>query len=235
MIKTKRYITEAFVLATVITAILLFLTGVVAKQEINWIETASVYFSFACTWLCTRQVRFNYVLGVVSTTLLVITFAQAGLYGSMVLNVYLIPTVIYGWFIWGKDTSPRPVERVKPKNMAFYLLFTAITWVGAYFIITSFSGKMVPLDGWMLVGTVLAQFLLDRKKVETWIIWILVNIVSVYVFFESGLYLLAAQFVLFLANAVFAYFQWKKSMDTQEFVIRATEDVLNVETAEVAP
>lgn len=215
MIRTKRYITEAFILATAITGLMLLITTFAMKEPVNWIETASVYFSFACTWLCTRQVRFNYVLGVISTTLLVITFAQAGLYGSMALNLYLVPTVIYGWFIWGKDTNPRKVEHVKPKNMIFYLIFTALTWAGAFGVITFFGGNMVALDGWLLVGTVLAQYLLDRKKVETWIIWVLVNIVSVYVYFESGLYLLAGQFVLFLANAVFAWFQWRKSMKAE--------------------
>lgn len=211
MIKTKKYIIEAFILATTITGLLLLATTFIMNQPINWIETASVFFSFACTWLCTRQVRFNYVLAVISTTLLVITFAQAGLYGSMALNIYLIPTVIYGWFIWGKDTDPKPVEHVKAKNMIFYLLFTALTWAGAYAVITFFGGNMVALDGWLLVGTVLAQFLLDRKKIETWIIWILVNVVSVYVYFESGLYLLSAQFLLFLVNAIFAYFIWNKT------------------------
>lgn len=76
---------------------------------------------------------------------------------------------------------------------------------------------MAPLDGWLLVGTVLAQFLLDRKKIETWIVWVLVNVVSVYVYFNAGLYLLAAQFVLFLINAIVAWFQWRKSMGVEKF------------------
>ena len=227
MIKTKRYTIEAFALATLITGVLMIAMGV-TKQHINWVETAAVFFSFACTWLCTRQVRFNYVLAVVSTSLLVITFWQADLYGSMALNLYLIPTVIYGWFVWGKDSNPRPVEHVKPKNMLLYLIFTALTWVGAYYTISAFGGNMGGLDGWLLVGTVLAQFLLDRKKVETWIIWVLVNVVSVYVYFNSGLYLLAAQFVLFLANAVFGYIQWKKSMNT------AQTEAANIHTTEEA-
>lgn len=211
-IKTKRYIIEAFILATTITGLLTLVSTLVMNTQVNWFETISVFFSFACTWLCTRQVRFNYILAVLSTSFLVITFYQADLYGSMVLNIYLIPTVIYGWFIWGKDTNPMPVMHVKPKNMIYYILFTALTWAGAFFVITQFDGKLGALDGWLLVGTVLAQFLLDRKKIETWIVWISVNIVSVYVYFEAGLYLLAFQFALFLANAVYAYFQWRKDL-----------------------
>lgn len=218
MINTKKYIIEAFVLATGITTALVIATFFFMKAEINWIETAAVFFSFACTWLCTRQVRFNYVLGIFSTVLLSITFYQAGLFGSMALNLYLIPTVIIGWFMWGKDKNPKPVEHVKKNTIMLYVLFTIITWVGALLVIKAFGGNLAMLDGWLLVGTVLAQFLLDRKKIETWIIWVAVNVVSVYVYFESGLYLLAAQFVLFLANSVFAWFQWRKSMKTEPII-----------------
>lgn len=217
-IQTRKYIIEALVLSTVITLVLTLATTLIAKTEVNWFETAAVFFSFGSTWLCTRQVRFNYAFAIFSTTLLVITFWQAELYGSMALNLYLIPTVIYGYFIWGKDTNPKRVEHVKPRAAVLYLLFTAITWVGAYFTITAFNGEMIALDGWLLVGTVLAQYLLDRKKLETWIVWILVNIVSVYVYFEAGLYLLAAQFALFLLNAIVGYVQWSKSMPQAEKV-----------------
>lgn len=212
-INTKRYITEAFILATLVTTALAVITFT-TTQTLNWLETASVYFSFACTWLCTRQVRFNYVLGVISTILLSITFWHTQLYGSMALNLYLIPTVIIGWFMWKKDTNPRTVEHVRPKKIILYILFTAMTWFGALQVIQFFGGQMAILDGWLLVGTVLAQFLLDRKKLETWIVWVAVNVVSVYVYFNAGLYLLAAQFIFFLANAIFAWFQWRKSMKT---------------------
>lgn len=215
MINTKRSIIESFILATGITGLLLIATHFFAHQAINWIETASVFFSFACTWLCTRQVRFNYVLGVISTVLLSITFYQAELFGSMALNIYLIPTVIIGWFMWKKDDNPLPVQNVKLKKIGIYLLFTILTWGGALYVIDFFGGKLAVLDGWLLVGTVLAQFLLDRKKVETWIVWVIVDVVSIYVYFQSGLYLLAAQFVLFLANAIFAWFQWRKTMKAQ--------------------
>lgn len=212
MNRTAKAVTEGFLLATIITGLLLLAQAALTPNPINIYETLAVYFSFWCTWLCTRQVRFNYILAVFSTALLSFTFWQAQLYGSMALNLYLIPTVIYGWFIWGKDTTTKPVEHVKLPMLSVYLLFTGLTWLGAYLIITRFGGQMVALDGWLLVDTVLAQYLLDRKKIETWLIWMLVNIVSVYVYFESGLYLLAAQFAFFLLNAVYAWFQWKKTI-----------------------
>lgn len=212
MNRTTKAILEGFVLTTLITGVLVILQLTFTENPLNIFETLAVYFSFWCTWLCTRQVRFNYVLAVISTALLSYTFWQAHLYGSMALNLYLIPTVIYGWFIWGKDTTTKAVEHVQPRMLALYAFFTGLTWLGAYLIITRMGGQMVALDGWLLVGTVLAQYLLDRKKLENWMVWALVNVVSVYVYFQSGLYLLSVQFAFFLLNAVYAWFQWRKTL-----------------------
>lgn len=216
MTRTRKSIIEAFLIATGITTALTLAQILFTDQPVNKLETVAVFFSFACTWLCTRQVRFNYVLGIISTVLLSYVFWKANLYGSMALNIYLIPTVIYGWFIWGKDENTRPVQHVKLRAVALYALFTSITWAGAYFTIKALGGSMGALDGWLLVGSILAQYLLDRKKIETWMVWIAVNVVSVYVYFQSGLYLLAAQFALFLVNAIIAYFQWKKTLEKED-------------------
>lgn len=212
---TRRYIGEALALATVLTALMTWATQRYTDASFNGFETASVFFSFGSTWLCTRQVRFNYILAVLSTSLLAVTFYQADLYGSMVLNLYLIPTVIYGWFVWGRDSNPRPVERVKLRTLPAYVAVTAAVWYGALLIIEGFGGTMAVLDGWLLVGTILAQFLMDRKKLENWAVWITVNVVSIYVYLNAGLYLLAIQFALFILNTVIAWYQWNKTMKTQ--------------------
>lgn len=209
---TKKYIKEAFVLATILTLALTVITSLATEATFNPFETSAVFFSFACTWLCTRQVRFNYVLGVISTILLSITFWKAGLYGSMALNIYLVPTVIYGWFIWQRDEITKPVQRIKAKTVPIYVGVTILTWWGAFSIIIYFGGSLAPLDGWLLIGSILAQYLLDRKKIENWMIWAAVNVISVYVYWHSGLYLLAIQFGLFLLNNIIAWGQWKKSM-----------------------
>lgn len=210
--RSVRATLQAFALATGITGVLIIATALLTDDPINPWETAAVYFSFACTWLCVKQVRFNYVLAVVSTLLLSYVFWKSNLLGSMALNLYLIPTVIYGWFIWGRDTETKPVQHVTWRAAGLYALFTLLTYAGAVAIINALGGEMGALDGWLLIGSILAQFLLDRKKIETWVIWVVVNVVSVYVYFQAGLYLLAAQFALFLVNAIYAYLQWRKDL-----------------------
>lgn len=176
-------------------------------------EMAATFASFSCTYMCVMQTRWNYPMAIISTGLLTYVFWQDGLLASAILNLYLIPTVIYGFFIWGKDTETRPVQHVSWRVIPTYVLFTIGAYLGAWGITSYFGGKLATLDSWLLIGSIFAQFLLDRKKIETWLVWITVNIVSIYVYFESGLYLLAIQFFFFLLNAVFGYYKWYKTME----------------------
>lgn len=209
------YIGEAFTITTVLTGSFTLAQATIMHTPINPWETASVFFSFACTWLCTRQVRFNYVLGIISTLLLVVTFYQAKLYGSMALNLYLVPTVIYGWYMWGKDSNSRPVQRTTALGWLKYAVATLITWLGAVAAIKAFGGSVATVDGALLVGSVLAQWMLDRKKLENWIIWAIVNVASVAVYWNAGLHLLSLQFAVFFLNTIIAYREWRHSMESE--------------------
>lgn len=182
--------------------------------EISWnpVEIAAVWTSFVCTYLCVVESRLNYIWGVVTTALYSYLFYQSHLVGSMVLNLYLVPTLIYGWFIWGPDDASKKVEWVKWKYIPIYLGATIATYLGALWIVTYFGGSMAPLDSWILIGTILAQYLLDRKKLQTWFVWVAVNLVSIYVYYNSGLYLVTIQYVFFLLNTVFGWAMWNKSL-----------------------
>ena len=63
----------------------------------------------------------------------------------------------------------------------------------------------------VLAGTLLAQFLLDNKKLENWIVWAVVNVFAIYTYATSGLPLVAFQYVFFLANTAYGYVSWRRS------------------------
>lgn len=183
-----------------------------ATKDLNWIEVFATFTSYSCTYMCVMQTRWNYPMGVLSTVSLAYVFWSAGLLASAALNIYLIPTVIYGYFIWGADDNTKKVQHVELKALYQYMIWTVLAYLGAWGIVYELGGNFAPLDSFLLIGSIFAQFLLDRKKIETWFVWIFVNIVSIYIYFESGLYLLAVQFFAFLLNAVYGYYQWRKTL-----------------------
>lgn len=179
---------------------------------INALEAFAVFTSYACTYLTVRQRRFNYVLGVITTAAYSLLFWQSGLLASMALNLYLIPTLVYGWFRWGQDARTRPVTRVEPRWALAYAGLTIVAFAGAFALTTALGGAFAVTDSLILVGSILAQFLLDNKKIETWVVWIVVNVVAIGQYFAAGLPLAGVQYVFFLANAVWAFTVWRRSM-----------------------
>lgn len=211
-----RDFTESIVVGILLTG-LSYLTGIlfnwITFESLNWLEVFAVFTSYSCTYLCVKERRINYPVGVLSTAAYALLFFQSGLVASAILNIYLVPTLVYGWFRWRKDTNTRPVMHVAPRMIAVYLAVSLVGYAGAVAIGQLLSGVLTWTDSIILAGTILAQFLLDNKKLETWIVWAIVNVFAIYTYTSSGLPLVAFQYVFFLANTAYGYISWKRSMD----------------------
>lgn len=209
----KKLLTS-FAIALILTGIT-YLSGIYFNwiTELNWIEIAAVFTSYSCTYLCVVQTRWNYIVGAISVTLLSIVFFQLGLYSSMALNIYLLPTLIYGWYRWKADIDTRPVTYIDWKKYGWiYVLLTAVTY-GLVIWVTSIFGATLPiLDSAILCLSILAQFMLDNKKLENWIVWSIVNVISIWLYFSTGAFFLGVQFVFFLLNSFYGFYKWKISI-----------------------
>lgn len=183
----------------------------------NWITTIdkleafAVLTAYACTYLCVVQRRFNYVLGAASTLAFSLLFYRADLIASALLNLYLTPQLIYGWFRWKRDEVTRPVTNVTWKSVPIYALMTGLFYLGASILVRLAGGKMALWDTVILIGSILAQWLLDNKKLQTWHVWAVVNVVAIIVYWNGGLKVTALQYGAFLANVFVGYYSWRKT------------------------
>jgi nicotinamide mononucleotide transporter len=175
---------------------------------VNPIEAFAVFTSYACTWLCVRQRRFNYPIGAMSTAAYCVLFWQQDLVASAALNAYLTPSLLYGWIRWRADADTRPVSHVERRWLPAYLGVTVGAYAGAVIVAGALGGTFAAADSVILVGSILAQFLLDNKKVETWVAWFAVDIVAIWLYVSSGLAIAGLQYVLFLVTAVLGFRQW---------------------------
>jgi len=209
------------ILAVLLTA-LSYGVGLLAGwiHDVNWLEAFAVATSYGSTWLCVVQRRFNYVYGFVSTAAYAVLFWQTGLLASTVLNAYLTPWLIYGWIRWGKDAVTRPVtwlvqDRRRGLWIPIYLGAAAFGYFGAVLVVTLLGGNLAWLDSAILALTILAQTLLDNKRLESWAVWLLVNTIAIYEYFASGLMVVGIQYILFWLNALLTFYVWKKSMSAR--------------------
>lgn len=222
---TRRHIVESVAVGVLLT-IASYVTGIAAgwltPAQLNWLEVLAVLTSYASTYLCVVERRINYPIGAISSAAYAFLFMQSGLFASAVLNAYLAPTLVYGWLRWRKDNNKRPVTHVALRWVPVYLATAAIGYFGASLISNALGGTMAWTDSVILAGTVLAQFLLDNKKLENWWVWAVVNVFAIYTYWTVGLPLVAFQYVFFLANTIYGYITWKASKErTHESTLTA--------------
>ena len=189
----------------------------------RYVELLAVFTSYSCTYLCVVQTRWNYPIGIMATIAYSILFYRLNFMASSVLNAYLCIALIYGWFRWKNDSDTRPVTRLldSPKEViALYLLFPVVAYAVMIATLDYFDASMPAADAAILVLTVLAQFLLDNKRLETWLVWVIINVLMIFTYGFGGAYLASLQAFVFLLNTAYGYYSWKHSMQHIVFHIK---------------
>lgn len=179
----------------------------------NWLDALAVGTSYACTWLCVVQSRLNYLIGAVSVALYSVVFWLAGLNALAIFNLYLVGSLIYGWFRWGADAKPRLVHSLQPDRwtIGYALIGISIT-LACQAVNYVYPGTFAPMDILITALSGVAQMLLDNKRLQTWYVWFIVNLLSMYLFFQYGMYIVLLQYVFFTANVFIGHVSWKRSM-----------------------
>lgn len=189
----------------------------VAEYSFNTCEFIGTWTGLVCVWLSRTRNILCWPWGIVSSLALGVFFQQIGLPGQQWLNWgYFVLIQLWAWPHWvfgGKEQTELPVTTLTWKGRVMWLL----TVVAGTFIIHSLIDLFVPgssypwLDALVVVASVVAQFLLGRKKVESWILWLgPVNLISIILFFLTGAYTLMALYVAFFIHAIFALTAWIK-------------------------
>lgn len=217
-VKFPAFVKNDYVVAALIAVSITALTYFVAFSvgwvtgAPNWLEIIASGMNYAATYLSIKQKRFFYLIGIGASAIYAVVYGQFGLLASAVLSMYLTLSLIYGFIRWGKDTKSRPVHHLSLKWVPVYLLATVGFYAGASFTVHALGGTFAFWDAAILVLTILAQFLLDNKVIETWMVWTFVNIVGVILYFSTGLYFAAVQQLIFGVANLWGWMAWRQTM-----------------------
>lgn len=221
----KNNMIEGTVLGLVLT-VLSYAVGMAFGwvHSLNYLEVFAVFTSYVCTYLCVRERRINYPIGAISNAAYAILFYSFGLMGSAVVTAYLTFSLAYGWFRWHNDKETKPVAFVEVKWWPVYIVATALAFAGGWGIYNLTGAAVVWTDLVVMAGSILAQFLLDNKKMENWIVWAVVNVFAIYTYATHGLPLVAFQYVFFLLNAFYGLYVWNNSRKAERLEDVQTTD-----------
>jgi nicotinamide mononucleotide transporter len=163
--------------------------------------------------MCTFQTRWNYPIGIVTTA----AYSYLYLYvwdlpNLGYFNLYLVFSLTYGFFRWKSDADTRPVEHITGYWWLGYVGLGVAVYGLLYTINAVLQKEMTFMDTATAVLSGVAQFGLDNKKLQNWILWIVVDVISLYLYYTQNLPFVFIQYVFFTANAVWAYYVWKQGM-----------------------
>ena len=182
------------------------------------LELIGVIFGFASVWYAKRENILVFPTGIISTSIFVYILWQYGLLGDMIINAYYCAMSIYGWYMWTRkvdDTHYIPITRTSrlEKIWGVFLFLGTIVFVTAlYLVFDKFNTWTAYVDTVTTAIFFVAMWLMARKKLENWTLWIIADIISIPLYIFKGLIFTSVQYAVFTAIAIFGYISWKKHL-----------------------
>jgi len=184
----------------------------------NWVEIAGVILSLIYLYLSIKQKVSLWVFGFLSSALYIIVFYRTKFYADMSLQFYYLIISVYGWINWkkGKQDSGKEIPTTRTSKRLFIQLGIASILVYAvyYIVLARFTDSTIPkADSLVGMLSVIGTWMLARKLIENWLVWIVADGIATGLFFYKELYLTAFLFIIYTAMAVVGYLQWKKTIE----------------------
>ncbi|MCR9115846.1 MAG: nicotinamide riboside transporter PnuC [bacterium] len=182
----------------------------------TWIEGVAVVFGLLCVWLTIRQNIWCWPTGLVQVVLFIIIFYQVKLYSDLILHVIYVFMQIYGWRHWlhgGQKGDELPVTSLSGRSQ---WTWTGVTVVGTIVWglgMATFTDAAIPFgDAFTTVASLVAQWLMARKRLESWYFWIAVDVIAIGIYWYKSLYLTSGLYAVFLVLACWGLFAWRRSL-----------------------
>ncbi|GAA4028857.1 nicotinamide riboside transporter PnuC [Actimicrobium antarcticum] len=180
------------------------------------LELVSFILALITVLLTIRQNHWGWLFSIISSGTYAAVFLQSRLYGDAGLQVVFIVLSVWGWYQWlygGVAQSPLTVTSLSPRGW----LRSGLAWLAGFAILslflTSFTDTDVPYaDGFLTAGSLLGQWLLSRKKLENWHVWIVVDLLYIALYLYKGLALTAILYGIFVVMAVIGLRTWRKTL-----------------------
>jgi nicotinamide mononucleotide transporter len=199
-------------------------------SPMSWIEIVATIAGLLAVWLSAKEKIINWPIGLVNVTLSFFVFFQFNLYSDMLLQIYFFATGVLGWWQWtrrdtiSQDNIVKISYLTRPQQLAMVMSIVIGTFILGN-MVAKFHIWMPDLfkeaasfpyaDSLIMVMSVFGNFFLAIKKIEAWILWVLVDIVAPIIYIQKEMYLFTFMYIIFLAIALFALLNWLKLFKNQ--------------------
>ena len=198
----------------------MLLPQILTWLQANYVELIAAVAGIAGVWLTTRQIIWCWPVALVNVTLYIYIFFRSKLYADFGLQVFYLVLTLYGWYNWlygGKDHKELPVSRLSVKVFLICLGIGIPAFILTGFMLRRFTDAALPfIDSFVAVWGIIGTWMMAKKMLENWILWIVVDLTCVGIYMVKGLYATAVLYFIFTILAVYGYRAWKKTLSPAE-------------------
>ncbi len=162
-----------------------------------------------------------YPTGIICTVITIYLLYRAQYFGDMMMNVYYSIMSVYGWWNWSRIKDNRYLVLITITNKKEYLIasFFFLLTIGITFFVYKMNLDYLEIPNYIDIFTsgifFTAMWLMANKKIESWIFWIIGDIITIPLYSYRGLGILSLQYLIFLILAIQGYLEWKKTLNKQ--------------------
>lgn len=185
----------------------------------TWLEAVAVVFGIVSVWLSVRENIWSWPTAIVNVSLYFVIFYQQKLYADMGLQVFYAGISVYGWYHWlfgGAEHTRLKVSRTpRPLWLVLPVLWVAAA-LGLGTLLERHTDAALPyIDSALTAGSLIAQWMMTRKYLGNWTVWIGLDVAYVALFISRSLYLTAFLYAVFLILAARGRLEWRRSLEAQ--------------------
>ena len=182
------------------------------------LELTAIIFGLLSVWYAKKDNIWVFPTGIINTIIYTYLLWKWSLLGDMMINFYYAVMSVYGWYHWTRkkdDIVEFPISRMNTyeKKVSIVLFIgTVIFVIAVYTFFDKFTHWTSYVDTLVTGIFFVAMWLMARRKIENWILWIIGDIISIPMYFYKGYSFTSIQYLIFTIIAVFGYLEWKRTL-----------------------
>jgi nicotinamide mononucleotide transporter len=198
----------------------------VLGYPMSYLELFGTIFYLWSVWLIAKRKVLTWPIGIISVLLYMVLFYQIRLYSDTLEQVYYLGASIYGWWIWNES----PKDNGQVTGVEYSGKKALIIWLAITVLISILSGMLMSkinillpvifpepasfpyIDALTTIMSFFAMWLMAQKKIESWIYWIIVDLIGIWLYFAKDVKFISLLYVVLLIIAINGLYSWQKTI-----------------------
>lgn len=179
----------------------------------DWTEILGFVTGALCVFLAARRSIWNFPIGIANNVVFIVLFLGSALYADTGLQVVYLVLGVTGWANWARNRARDDkalVLRMPPRAIPVLVASTIVAAALLVWLLTFTNSTTVVADATTTAVSLVAQYMLNRRWIENWFVWIAVDIVYIGLYLSKGLVITGALYLLFVGLGVGGYLGWRR-------------------------